>query len=57
MLDLPKKRPWLILVALYVIIVAVWATFIILGNKQGDRMTPQEAEQHIKKHPENLKKQ
>lgn len=48
MLHLPKKRPWLILVFIYVTIITVWTTFIILGNKQGKRMTPEQAEQHIR---------
>lgn len=52
MIQLPKKRPWLILVFLYIVIIAVWTTFIILGNRQGERMTPEEAELHIRKQKE-----
>lgn len=51
MLHLPKKRPWLILVFIYVVIIAVWTTFLMLGKQQGERMTPEQAEQHIRKHP------
>ncbi|MGB0775978.1 MAG: hypothetical protein ACPGUY_09030 [Akkermansiaceae bacterium] len=51
MLHLPKKHPWLILVFIYVVIIAVWTTFLVLGKQQGKRMTPEQAEQHIRKHP------
>ena len=51
MLHLPKKRPWVILVLLYVVIVTVWTTFIILAHQQGDHRTPEEAEAYIKEHP------
>lgn len=53
MLHLPKKRPWLILVFIYLVIIAVWTTFIILGARQGERMTPQEAEEHIHQQQKN----
>ncbi|BDS08865.1 hypothetical protein NT6N_39050 [Oceaniferula spumae] len=51
MLHLPKKRPWLILVFIYVVIITVWTTFIVLGHKQGSHMSPEEAEQHIRSNP------
>ncbi len=48
---LPKKRPWIILVIIYAVIIGVWATFIILAGKRDTRLlSPKEAEEFYQKH-------
>jgi len=50
MFHLPKKRPWIIIVVIYIVIIGVWVTFYTLAKKHngGERMTPEETEQLIK---------
>jgi len=51
-LHLPKKRPWILIVILYVTITSVWITYFIIAHKSHEKhMTPDEAEQYIKDHP------
>ena len=46
MIHLPKKRPWLILVAIYLIIMLVWGGFYFLAKQSGKQnLDPEEAEQ------------
>ncbi len=52
MLHLPKKRPWLLLVLMYAVIIGVWTTYIMYARQRDTKlMTPKEAEQYYKDHP------
>jgi type VI protein secretion system component VasK len=45
MLHLPKKRPWLILIAIYALIIGVWATvFILARGSSAQSLDAEEAE-------------
>ena len=47
----PKKRPWIILVIIYAVIIGGWVTFIMLAGKRDTRqLTPKEAEEFYQKH-------
>jgi len=47
----PKKRPWIILVIIYAVIIGVWVTFIILAGKRDTRQfNPQEADEFYQQH-------
>ena len=45
MIHLPKKRPWLILLGIYLVIMLVWAGFYMLAKQSGKQsLKPEEAE-------------
>ena len=45
MIHLPKKRPWLILIGIYLVIILVWAGFYFLAKESGTQnLNPEEAE-------------
>jgi hypothetical protein len=47
----PKKRPWIILVIIYAVIISGWVTFIILAGKRNTRqLSPKEAKEFYQKH-------
>ncbi|NWK56725.1 hypothetical protein HW115_13965 [Verrucomicrobiaceae bacterium N1E253] len=40
----PKKHPWVVMVVLYALIIAGWATFIVLAKQRHTtRLSPEEA--------------
>ena len=50
MIHLPKKRPWLILLGIYIVIMAVWIGFYFLAKDSGKQhLTPEEAEEVLEK--------
>ncbi|MFK7909567.1 MAG: hypothetical protein AB8F34_03095 [Akkermansiaceae bacterium] len=54
MIHLPKKRPWLILVGIYAVIMMVWAGFYFLAKETGDQQVdPEEAAQLLEKRETN----
>ncbi len=58
MIHLPKKRPWLILLGIYLVIMLVWGTFYFLADQAGDQVVdPQEAEELLKNSPSSKHKQ
>lgn len=50
MFHLPKKRPWIILLVIYVVIIAVWIGFYYLAKDTGTQsVSPEEAEELLEK--------
>lgn len=48
MMHLPKRRPWLILVGIYLVIMALWGTVFFLARQNGDQqLDAEEAEKLI----------
>ena len=53
MLQLPKKRPWIIILIFYMVIIGGWIAFYILAeNHSGNKRTPEEAEAWLKQQQE-----
>ncbi len=49
MIQLPKKRPWILIALLYLVIVGGWVVFYMLAkNHSGNKRTPEEAEALLK---------
>ncbi|MCP5536480.1 MAG: hypothetical protein H7A51_09645 [Akkermansiaceae bacterium] len=49
MLELPKKRPWLLIILFYLLVVGGWVAFYVLAkNHSGNKRTPEEAEALLK---------
>ncbi len=57
MIHLPKKRPWLILVCIYLIIVLVWGIFFYLANQANDPIMDREEADRLFKTRQLLKKE
>ncbi len=55
MIELPKKRPWILIVLFYLIIVSGWVVFYMLAkNHSGNKRTPEEAEAILKQATEQV---
>ncbi len=53
MIQLPKKRPWILIALLYLVIVSGWVVFYMLAkNHSGNKRTPEEAEALLKENRE-----
>ena len=49
MIHLPKKRPWLLLVGVYTVIILVWVSVFMLAKHNGEqRLKPEEVEDVLK---------
>lgn len=54
MIHLPKKRPWLIILGIYIVIILVWAGFYFLAKQSGKQnLDPEEAEQLMEQRLKN----
>lgn len=53
MIELPKKRPWLLITLFYLVIIGGWVAFYMLAkNHSGNKRTPEEAEALLKQNKE-----
>lgn len=49
MIQLPKKRPWILILLFYMVIIGGWVAFYILAkNHSGNKRSPEEAEALLK---------
>ncbi len=49
MLELPKKRPWLLIILFYLVIIGGWVAFYMLAkNHSGNKRTAEETEALMK---------
>lgn len=49
MLNLPKKRPWILIALFYLLIIGGWVTFIMLARQHsGNKRSPEETEKILK---------
>ena len=57
MIHLPKKRPWLILIAIYTIIIGVWTTvFFIARGSSAKSLNAEEAKELLEKRQSSKEK-